>query len=630
MGDEAAALQDRPLPLRRRLPRVHARPTTCSTTSTSTCSPTTRRGSCAPGSRTAHACPSGARAARRVARRHPSHGPAVHRGHQPGARPWRGRRSCGTAATRTPSTCSARRRSRSRDADAYAERVRAMLDALGARALRRGPHARVLEQDPWGDVPRINVSVKATRARARCSRPPTADEGVAASARAARRRSSTAARAGARDDPPRHRARRTEGRDVPAAARGRGAVSRGAATRLRRAGLSRRRRRRPRRSHRVVGGHARPPAADPAGQGRVLGHRDDHGRGPQGWTSPVLPNKDATDASTTRRARRLLVGQRRRGAPGVRQPQRAQHRVRVVRGDAPRPARRRGRGAGAVTAWPNPLHGAVKRSRRPHPRSTCRSASWCRAWRTSCAACSRTRPTSRSCAIATPRAGSSTTLVAPTATRRALGSGPPHPNAGRRPTPTSPGRFVNEPPAELRRERRPQTSSARRSTRVERELGFPRAAAHRRRARRHARRIVSVDPGRTDVDGLPQRVGRPSSTSTLRSRRAVPPGRVARAPRGASAPGCCSGPRDLMRRRRDELAALMRARSGQAAGRSRRRRVRGDRLLRVLRPRRARARRRAPPSAQPPGEANAYRYQPRASASSSRRGTSRSRSRPAW
>ena len=55
----------------------------------------------------------------------------------------------------------------------------------------------------------------------------------------------------------------------------------------------------------------------------------------------------------------------------------------------------------------------------------------------------------------------------------------------------------------------------------------------------------------------------------------------------------------------------VRPRSRQAVGRSRRGRVRGDRLLRVLRPARRSCMGEGAPLLQPPGEANAYRYQPR-------------------
>ena len=83
-----------------------------------------------------------------------------------------------------------------------------------------------------------------------------------------------------------------------------------------------------------------------------------------------------------------------------------------------------------------------------------------------------------------------------------------------------------------------------------------------------------------------------------------------------------------MRERRAELAALERPRVRQAVGRGRRRRLRGDRLPRVLRARGRRAGRAA--RALLPGARRAQRAALRAArrrARSSRRGTSRSRSR---
>ncbi|TMA82769.1 MAG: aldehyde dehydrogenase family protein [Deltaproteobacteria bacterium] len=48
-----------------------------------------------------------------------------------------------------------------READAYATRVAALLDTF-AKTARRWPANPRLEQDPWGTVPRVNVSVKPT------------------------------------------------------------------------------------------------------------------------------------------------------------------------------------------------------------------------------------------------------------------------------------------------------------------------------------------------------------------------------------------------------------------------------------------------------------------------------------
>jgi RHH-type proline utilization regulon transcriptional repressor/proline dehydrogenase/delta 1-pyrroline-5-carboxylate dehydrogenase len=65
-----------------------------------------------------------------------------------------------------------------READRYAERVAAVLDALVAAA-RDWPDDPGLERDPWGPVPRINVSVKPT-ALSPLFTPLTARQGLAA------------------------------------------------------------------------------------------------------------------------------------------------------------------------------------------------------------------------------------------------------------------------------------------------------------------------------------------------------------------------------------------------------------------------------------------------------------------
>ncbi|HXY94979.1 MAG TPA: proline dehydrogenase family protein [Acidimicrobiia bacterium] len=69
-----------------------------------------------------------------------------------------------------------------READRYAGRLIELVDVL-ADAADRWPHRAVLERDPWGALPRVNVSVKPTALSPRFH-PLTADEGL----RDARRR----------------------------------------------------------------------------------------------------------------------------------------------------------------------------------------------------------------------------------------------------------------------------------------------------------------------------------------------------------------------------------------------------------------------------------------------------------
>jgi RHH-type proline utilization regulon transcriptional repressor/proline dehydrogenase/delta 1-pyrroline-5-carboxylate dehydrogenase len=63
------------------------------------------------------------------------------------------------------------------DADGYVARVRAMLDAL-ATTTPGWPAKPLLERDPWGPIPRANISVKAS-ALAPLLAPATADAGIA-------------------------------------------------------------------------------------------------------------------------------------------------------------------------------------------------------------------------------------------------------------------------------------------------------------------------------------------------------------------------------------------------------------------------------------------------------------------
>ena len=205
-------------------PRARRR-RTCSTISTSTSSPTTRPASCAPGSASRTRCPFGARGARgRRARRHPPHGAAS------------------SSAAPTPTEAMARvselwnggyattvdllgeKTLTLADADAYAARVRAMLDALAATDAGVAGAAAARARSV-GRSCRVRTSRSRPSALAPLLAPATADEGIA---EALDRLGPIldAARAVERDDPPRHRARRAEGRHVPAAARDRRALSR--------------------------------------------------------------------------------------------------------------------------------------------------------------------------------------------------------------------------------------------------------------------------------------------------------------------------------------------------------------------------------------------------------------------
>ena len=159
--------------------------------------------------------------------------------------------------------------------------------------------------------------------------------------------------------------------------------------------------------------------------------------------------------------------------------------------------------------------------------------------------------------------------------------------------PAAPAPFTNEPVAELRRAGaacRAHAVAVARCRRI--ELGFvgarrsSTAQRGRDRPRRSSRSIPAASTAScAGVAGADRRASTPRSTSPR------PRGRRGGARRGRSGPRCCSGRRDGCGPRRAELAALEVLRGRQAVGRGRRRRVRGDRLLRVLRPRGAPPRR---------------------------------------
>ena len=256
------------------------------------------------------------------------------------------------------------------------------------------------------------------------------------------------------------------------------------------------------------------------------------------------------------------------------------------------------------TAWPSPCT-------RPSSASACAcastgpSASSCPAWPTSCAACWRTPPTRASCGTASPRAArsssswrrrSSTPFRAPRRRRRCPPPTPPRP---RRTSPSrcaSGGGVLPGPPSRSRSTGPPRRGCAIRR-RVRRGawagIAVPRSSTASRCARRAT--ITSVDPARFDhvVATSASCTAADADAAVAAALRAAPAWRAAPAMERA---GVLFRAAEWMRRRRDDLAALAVLRGRQAMGPGRRRRVRGHRLLRVLRPRGAPARRRAPPT----------------------------------
>ena len=304
----------------------------------------------------------------------------------------------------------------------------------------------------------------------------------------------------------------------------------------------------------------------------------------QGWKSPVWPEQ-GRDRRLVRAVRVDARRERRRRPPRVRQPQRcgaSPGRSAPLARKASPTTRSRSR---CCTAWPNRCTTPCASSACA-PASTCRWATWCRAWPTSCGVCSRTRRTSRSCGTASPRAGRSTTLVAPPqpGARSSTGTA----SDGHRTDPDEPGRFVNEPPAELRRDD-VQTRLGRRDRAGRDGARLPGPLLVDGVAIDTRDQIVSVDPGNYDVtvcrsaSATVDHVNAAIAT-TVAARVRMARDRLARPRRGA-VPRRRPHARPARRAR-----SAVRARSRQAARRGRRRRVRGDRLLRVLRPRRAAAR----------------------------------------
>ena len=486
------------------------------------------------------------------------------------------------------------------DADAYAERVRAMLDAL-ARATPAWRARPALEQDPWGTVPRINVSVKAS-ALAPLLAPATADEGVAEALErlgpileAARAAHATIHLDTEHDElkDATYQLFREVGARYPEGPQ-LGCVVQ---------------------AYRV-------DAVDDLGdliewsadtlvlplqirlvKGAYWDIETIRARA-QGWKSPVWPNKDATDASYEASASMLVAN-----AGDVR-PAFASHNARSIAW-ALCAARAAGLPDDAVEVqvlhgMAEPLHGAVRdlgvRTRVYVPIGDLVPGMAYLVRRllenTSNESFVRHRYT---------EGWEIDTLVAAPdpATRAALDRR----HERRPPTdPDEPGRFVNEPPAELRREEiRNQLGEA--VDRVERELGFPAPLLIDGAAIDTRASIVSVDPGRPDVT-----VCRSASAGlehvTTAVAAAVHAAPKWRATSWRERAAVLFRAADLMRRRRDELAALCVLEAGKPLaeadadvceaidfceyyGRGAIELGAGARLL------------------QPPGEANEYRYQPR-------------------
>jgi RHH-type proline utilization regulon transcriptional repressor/proline dehydrogenase/delta 1-pyrroline-5-carboxylate dehydrogenase len=485
------------------------------------------------------------------------------------------------------------------DADAYAARVHAMLDAL-AVTTSSWSSKPLLESDPWGTIPRANVSVKAS-ALAPLLAPTTADEGVAEALErltpildAARVVDATIHLDTEHDELKDATfqlvrevgARYPEGPQLGCVVQAyrvdarhdlRDLIEWSADTLVR-------------------------PLQIRLVKGAYWDVENMKARA-QGWKSPVWPNKDATDASYERCTSMLVEG-----AGDVR-PAFATHNARSI-AYALSAARKEGLPDDAIEiqvlhGMATPLHDAVRalgaRTRVYVPVGDLVPGMAYLVRRL-------LENTSNESFV---RHGFTEgwdvdSLVAPPKPGAAL---PDRPSERRPPTDLiEPGRFVNEPPAEFRREEvRVRLVDA--VARVERELAFRVPLVVDGEAIATEREIVSVDPGRTDVTVCTSACAEPEHVDVAI---ATASGAAAqwRAASWEERAAVLFRAADLMRGRRDELAGLCALEAGKPLVEAdadvceaidfceyygRRARVMGE-GGRVL---------------QPPGEQNSYLYQPR-------------------
>ena len=499
--------------------------------------------------------------------------------------------ACGGRGARSPSTCSARRRSPRPKPTATPPGSTELLDALVATA--RGPGRPT------------TTSSATTSGRCRGSTSSIKPTALAAALLAAHPRGGPGpGQAAAAADPRAGRARRGafvyfdmehyDVKDLTLAAVPRPA-RRARAGRPRRRhrhpGLPARQPRRPRRPHRLV---VAPAQADQraAGEGRLLGHRDRHrpGRGLAG----ARVRAEGADRRQLRALRPAAARPPRRGAGRVRQPQPALARLRGHLRPRASASPTTATSSRCSTAWPS-------RSTPPSAASGCacactrRWASSCPAWPTSCAGCSRTRPTRASCARRFAEGRDLDELLLPPDVDADDLPRPaePTPRPRHRPRPAL-RPYEPEPPARVAAAlgaRRRSTVQRRRHREARSDGG---ARDHRRRAGRRPRRrsTRSTRPGPMSSSAARRRAAWPRPTprsrppSACAERWAAHPRRRAR--RGAVR---CGGVDAGPARRAGARSQVFEA--GKPWKRGRRRRLRGHRLLRVLRPRGAAPRRAA-------------------------------------
>jgi RHH-type proline utilization regulon transcriptional repressor/proline dehydrogenase/delta 1-pyrroline-5-carboxylate dehydrogenase len=485
------------------------------------------------------------------------------------------------------------------DADAYAARVLAMIDAL-AKTTPAWPARPLLDHDEWGHLPRANISIKAS-ALAPMLAPATADEGIA---QALDRLGPILDAARAVDATIHLDTEHDEVKDVTfRLLREMGALAPegpqlGCVVQAYRVDAYD--------DLRDLVEWSADTLVRPLQIRLVKGAYWDvetiKARA-QGWKAPVWPNKDATDASYERCASMLVA------SAGDVRPAFASHNARSIAW-AICAARAAGLGADAIEiqvlhGMAEPLHDAVRdlgvRTRVYVPVGELVPGMAYLVRRllenTSNESFVRHRFTEgweEDALVAPPQPGA--LLVDRHHERR-----PPT-------DPSEPGRFVNEPPAELRRDDvRNRLVDA--VARVERELGFD-VPLIVDGTRLHTReQIVSVDPGRTDVVVCRSAAAGADHVNTAIATAAGAAADWRATPWQARA-AVLFRAADLMRGRRDELVALCALEAGKPLGEAdadvceaidfceyygRRALLLGE-GGRVL---------------EPPGERNAYRYEPR-------------------
>ena len=472
----------------------------------------------------------------------------------------------GSTAPRCRSTCSARPPS-PRPRPTATRRAAARRSTRSPRRRPAGRSGRRSSATRTGRSPRVNLSVKVS-ALTPLLRPEAPERGPRRRGAADAAAAAAGARAG-RPPPHRHGVAWTPWRPPPSWSSS-CSTSPSCATAPRPASCSR-----PTCATRATSSTAcstgprerapRPPLDGAARQGRLLGPRGGRGAPARLDAAGVRGRRPSRDRNFEELTRRLLDARDQRAAGDrLAQPALGRARDRLQ----PRDRRRGPRPRAAGAARPRRRAGRGARRARPaRARSTARSATWSRAWPTSCGGCSRTPRTSRSSATSSAacRSTSCWRRREPSRTSRCWSC------AGRRCASRCSRRCASSTRACRSRCRCSwaATAARRRASTPPTPASPTRLVATRRRARSAADAGAAVE----------------AAERGFRDWGARPGGRARRGAAAAPRRGCASAAL--------ELAALQVRECAKPWARGRRRRLRGDRLPRVLRARGGRARARA-------------------------------------